>query len=342
MPASPGCSTGRPGTALGTIVASVGLGLAVGPILGGVTLELFGWRGPMAIGVVALPAAFILPRIGGRGDPAARIDVRGALLLATAVAAVTFLLNRVPVLGVVPVTVGAAVALVGVALMLARRSVRPGSFIPRRIAGDPAFRRLAVLGALGMTAFGGSLVLVPVAAARSHGLDGLGLGLVLLPMAVLGAIASRRSGRVQERIGRGRTTLLSLSCLAASCAVVGLVGPGVPPPVMAGLLVPLGVGFGLLQSPLVNEVSVAFPDADRPIALGLYNLAFFVGGAGGGAISTALVQRGVDLPGLGGGPLPGFASAELLLALAPLLAIAMLLSQLRRGQRVSAGSAAAP
>jgi len=328
-------------TALGTIVASVGLGLAVGPILGGVALELFGWRGPMAIGLLALPAAFVLGRITGRGDPAARIDHLGAVLLAIAVTAVTFLLNRLPVLGLGPVTVGATLMLVVVAAALVRRSARSGAFIPRRIAAEPAFWRVAVLGTLGMAAFGGSLVLVPVAVARAHGLDGLGLGVMLLPMAVLAAFASRRSGRVQARLGRRRTTLVSLTCLAASATVVGLVGPGVPPHVMAVLLVPLGVGFGLLQSPLVNEISVAFGDADRPLALGLYNLCFFVGGASGGAIATALVGRGLDLPGLGGGTLPGFTTAEIVLAAAPLAAITLLLGQLRGGEPVNAGSAAA-
>lgn len=328
--------------ALGTIVASVGLGLALGPVLGGVTLELFGWRGPMAIGLVVLPTVLVLHRIAGAGDPGARIDVPGALLLAACVAAATFVLNRLPVLGLGPPTAIALAVLTATALLLVRRSARPGAFIPRRIVGDPAFQRVAVLGALGMTAFVGSLVLVPLAAARAHALDGIGLGLVLLPLATFGAVASRQSANVLERLGRRRTTLLSLCSLAGGAAAVGLAGPTAPPPVMAALLAPLGLGFGLLQSPLVNQISIAFGDADRPIAIGLYNLGFFVGGASGAAVATALVQTGAELPWFAGRAVPGFTTTEVLLALAPLLGVLILLLGMRRKPAANAERAAAP
>jgi MFS family permease len=334
--------------ALGTIVASVGLGLAIGPILGGLALEAFGWRGPMAFGIVAAPAALLVSRIVDPGDANVRIDVRGAVLVAAFVAALTFSLNRVPVLGISPVTI--AVLGVGAiaAAAIARRSVRPGAFVPRRIVGNPTFIRLIVIGGLGMIAFLGTLVLVPVAVARAQGLDGIALGVLLLPLAVTGMIVSRNSARVQARVGRLATTMISLASLATAAVSLALLGATSPPALIALALLPVGIGFGLLQTPLVNAVTVAFDNADRPLALGLYNLGFFVSGASGAAIATALVQAGVELPWFAGRAVPGFSTTELLLAVAPLIGIVLLAIQMRRSPAgegatvgVSGGSAAA-
>ena len=56
------------------------------------------------------------------------------------------------------------------------------------------------------------------------------------------------------------------------------------------------------------------------MAVGSYNLVFFLGGALGGALSTALLQSRVSLPALDGGPEPGFTTAALLLSIMPLVA----------------------
>ncbi len=310
--------------ALGSIVAAVGVGLAAGPILGGLALEAFGWRGPLSFGLLAAPAAFVVGRIRSTSDPAARIDVRGALLVTVAVVAATFSLNRLPVLGVGPVTGASLLLLAGAAAALFVRSARSETFVPRRIVGAPAFTRVVFLGSLGMVAFLGTLVLVPVAVARAHDLGGIALGLVLVPMAVVGSVASRQNAAVQARLGRRATTRLSLACLAFGSLFLGALGAAAAPVVLAAALVPIGLAFGLLQAPLVNELSVAFTDGDRPVALGLYNLAFFLGGAAGAAVATALVQTGVELPIYAGRAVPGFSTTLSLLALAPLAALGVL------------------
>jgi MFS family permease len=318
--------------ALGALVAAVGLGIALGPLLGGAALEFVGWQGPMAFGIVAAPAAILLARTDRERDPSARIDLIGAALVAVAVVATTFTLNRLPVLGLAAPTV-ASLSLVAIALpLIALRSRRVDAFVPRRIVTDPAFTRVVALGALGMVAFLGSLVLVPVAAARAHGLDGLALGLMILPLAMVGAIGSVNNARVQARLGRRTTTIVSLVALAGGALGSGLLGAGAPPPVVALALVPLGLGFGLLQAPLVNELTVAFGDRDRPVAVGLYNLMFFIGGAAGAAVATALVQSGIELAPFAGRAVPGFSTTEVLLATAPALAVVVLLA--RGGRRL--------
>ncbi len=322
--------------ALGVIVAAVGTGLAVGPLLGGSALQLFGWRAAVAFGVVALPAAWLVFRAEGASAGARHIDVPGAGLVSIVILAATFLMNRLPVLGVVPLTVTALVALVigAFAYVLYIRS-RPDAIVPWRVLGNPSFYRLAGLGGIGMSAFLGTLVTIPVAASRAHGLDGIALGLLLVPMAFVAAVSSLQNARVQAVIGRSRTTTLALGALAITALPLALLGAEAPPPVLAVCLLPLGLGFGLLGAPLVNELTRRFSGPDQPIAVGAYNLVFFLGGSLGAAITSGLLQTGLDLPALASA-VPGFRTAELLLSLAPTIAAVFLVASRIRAPRRTA------
>jgi hypothetical protein len=61
--------------------------------------------------------------------------------------------------------------------------------------------------------------------------------------------------------------------------------------------------------------------------VGAYNLGYFLGGAAGAAIGTAVVQVGVDIPLFAGRAVPGFSTAELLLAIGPLVGAIVLVTR---------------
>lgn len=310
--------------ALGFNVAAVGTGFAAGPFLGGVLLEAFGWRGAMALGLLVAPAALLYPRLAPEpGDPRRALDPVGIGLLAVGVGGLVLTVNRLPVLGlgpplaaIVAVTVVAWLALV----VRSRHHVAPA--LPLAELRDPVLRRAMLLGCIGQTAFFGVLVLSPLVATHAHGIEGFRLGLLLLPMAVLIATISPRNGRVADRIGRRATTTLSLTVIAVATTFLAWQGAGAPLTVLEAGLLGAGAGFGLLSAPLVNEVSRRFPEARRPVALGIYNLAFFLGSASGGAIATGFVQSGLELEPFTDPVIPGASTGLLVLAVLPLLALA--------------------
>lgn len=306
--------------ALGINVAAVGVGFAAGPLVGGLLLEAFGWRGAMALGLFVAPAALVIPRLDREpGRPDVPIDVLGMVLLAIAVGGLVLVINRLPVMGLgLPLLVIACVSAVAGAVLVRRSRGRPGAALPLRELGDGVLRRMMLLGYVGQTAFFGVLILAPIIAARIHGLDGFSLGLLLAPMAILIAVVSPRNGQVTARIGRRATTTASLAIIGLACTFLGLVGPAAPLPLLAVGLVFAGGGFGLLSAPLVGEVSRRFGDDRRSLALGMYNLAFFLGSASGGAIATGFVQAGIDVGPLAGRPLAGASTGLLLLAAMPL------------------------
>lgn len=309
--------------ALGINVAAVGIGFAAGPLLGGLLLEAFDWHGAMALGLLVAPAALIIPRLDPTpGDRTAPLDVPGIALLAVSVAGVVLTINRLPVLGVGPI-IGAIVLIAGAAFVLltlrSRGRVEPA--LPLGELAHPVLRRAMLMGFVGQTAFFGILVLAPLVGARVHDVQGVQLGLLLVPMAVLIAIVSPRNGRLSDRIGRRETTTVSLVVIVAAAVFLVLVGPGADLAIMmVGLLV-AGFGFGLLSAPLAGEVSRTFPDNRRSVALGIYNLAFFMGTASGTAIATGFVQSGVELHLFAGRPLSGASTALVVLAALPFIAL---------------------
>lgn len=311
--------------ALGINVAAVGMGFAGGPLVGGALLEAFGWRGAMALGLFVAPAALLFQRLAPEpGDPDAPLDPVGMVLLALGVGGLVLTVNRLPVLGLgAPIALLAALTAAIWVALIARSRNRTAPALPIAELRESVLRRAMALGYVGQTAFFGILVLAPIVAARVHDIQRFRLGLLLLPMALLIAFVSPRNGRLAARIGRRATTALSLSVIGLAATFLAWQGAGAPVTVLEAGLLAAGAGFGLLSAPLVNEVSSHFPDARRPIALGAYNLAFFLGSASGAAIATGFVQAGLELEPFAGRVLPGASTGLIVLGALPLVVVVL-------------------
>jgi HAD superfamily hydrolase (TIGR01509 family) len=313
--------------ALGVIIAAVGAGQALGPLLGGILLEIGGWRPAVSIGLVAIPAVVVLAR-SQRGRSATvshrHIDWFGAAIVSVAALALTFVLNRGPLLGASPVVAMAAgIGALASAAVVRRAVGHHDAFVPADILRHPVFRAVVPLGALGMSAYIGTIVLVPILGAQAYGLEGVRLGLLLLPMAIAAAVSSPNNARVQARLGAVATTRLALGLLGGAPILMALAAVRAGPIALGLGLAVLGTGFGLLNAPLLARLTHAVGGDRQPVAVGIYNLCFFLGGAVGGSLSSAIVQAGPILPLVDSPELPGFGIALLVAAAGPLIALAL-------------------
>ena len=152
---------------------------------------------------------------------------------------------------------------------------------------------------------------LPSALARTHTIDAVGIGLVVVPTGVSVAIGSGATGPVVRRLGDSGAAILSLLLLSAGTGLFAVFGVdrGFVSVALTGI--PMGIGFGLLNPPLVSAVTQRFEGPSQSIAIGLFYLGFFLGGASGGALTTALIQSGQPDPPFG----PGFPLGQAGLAL---------------------------
>jgi MFS family permease len=282
----------RRARAIGVIVAGVGVGQAAGPLLGGILVDLVSWRGAIAVGGLALPGAVAVHLLHrSPRHPGLRLDLLGGFSLAMLIACGTWLLNRAPIRGADPqVLLVAAVFAAMCWFWVSHLRRRPDAFLPARILLQPGFPCAASLAALLLAVFTAVLTGLPLVAGGDAGLRGILIGLLMLPMAVTIALLSANSQRISERLGVGRGIQVGLSVLALATLLAAVSASGDSLWLVAVGLVPVGVAYGMLASPLTERVSALFPVEDRSVALGTYNVCFFVGGAIGGSFIASMVD----------------------------------------------------
>ena len=247
------------GRVLGLNVAAVYVGLSVGPFLGGVLTQQWGWRSifylnvPLAAVIAAL-AAWKLQGEWRAGDGEG-FDWAGSVLYGLGLVALIYGFSRLPS------APGAALTLAGILVLAlfalwegrARTPVLELSLFRR----NPAFTfsNLAALINYSATSAVGFLLSLYLQSVR--GVNPQQAGLILLAQPVVQALFSPLAGwasdRVEPRIvasaGMGLTVvgLALLYPLASSTAI----------PYIIGVLALLGFGFALFSSPNTNAVMSA-------------------------------------------------------------------------------------
>ena len=320
--------------AYGIVTAVVGIAQALGPMIGGLLVDLVSWRAAVAIGMLISPvAAFVWYDQPQRGDPTNRLDYAGAGFVLLMIGGFVFTMNRLPVEGAGFLTGGAILAAVlGAALSARRAKQHPAPFIPLPVVLDRGYLPLVAAGFVGSASYLGTIVGLPSALARVHVIDAIGIGLVLVPAAASVAVASTVNGIVVRRFGHGGATVVSLLFLFVGTGLFAVLGIDRSLASIAVIGIPLGLGFGLLTPPLVDAVTERFEGPNQSIAIGIFYLGFFLGGSTGGAVTTGIIQRNLSVPLVGSG-LPVAEAALCALALAG-AAIMVRASRNREADRV--------
>ena len=224
---------GEQGRAMGIFGFGVVLAPAVGPSLGGVLVEWFGWRSIFFVVVPFCVAALVLARrylpVTAPGGVAANrngapLDVRGLVLIAVAVLCV---LNglvalhaaaRGPALALL---VGGAVA-VGLFIAQQHRAAQP--LMRLELFSHRAFAMGGWVAFIYGMALFGSTYLVPVFMQIALQLPPSQAGAVLLPAGLVLAVVIPLAGRMADRFSVSRLVSAGLLLLAASFVLMVFVG----------------------------------------------------------------------------------------------------------------------
>ncbi|HEY7276277.1 MAG TPA: MFS transporter [Trebonia sp.] len=314
--------------ALGVQAAAQAVGLASGPVIGGLLVAAAGWRWVfflnVPVGVLAVVAGVcLLPRTRGlAGQPQAGqgqegkrgTDPGGTVLLAAATTAGMLAISALSGLGAPAwsAAVFAAVAvLAGAALLRHERRVAAPLLDPRAMAA--AGTGAALLGALcAYLVLFGPLVLFPqVVSARGGSAESAGLLLTALP-AGFGLAAAVADRVLPARWPNRRRCLLGGAVVAGCAAALAVPAPHAVSVVLLGLL---GIGLGIYTPANNAEIMAAVPARDAAAAGGMVNMTRGIGTALGVAVVTL---------GLHAGALLRSPDAGLTLSMAALAAVALL------------------
>jgi MFS transporter, DHA2 family, methylenomycin A resistance protein len=265
-----------------------GVAIALGPVLGGVLVDRFGWRSIFFVVVPLALLTLVLVRwVVESADPTGRhFDLPGQALsmLGLGLLAIGAIEGqsrgwRSPL--IVACLVGAVLALAAF-VAVERRAAYP--LVPLDIFGQQAFT-----GSLGVAAamtFGmyGMLFLVPLYLQSVLAQTATAAGLLLIPMGLTFALSSVVSGRLSTSIGPRLLIGVGMALSAVGLgALSGLSRASVSPQFIVATLM-LGLALGLQTGPLM-AVAVANAPAERTgMSSGLINVARMLGATLGVAV----------------------------------------------------------
>jgi MFS family permease len=288
--------------ALGIWTACNGLALALGPTIGGVLLDRFGWRSIFAVVVpFGLAAVVLAPSaIPESSDPQNRhfeapAQVLGAMALGGfALAAIES--HRVVVIAIVAFLV-AVLSLVAFIRVEAARGA--SALVPLDMFRTHEFRG-AASATVGMT-FGmyGVLFLLPLTWQSAGRLDAVSAGLALMPSALTFILVSPFSGALMGRLGTRVMTAGGLAVIGSGLLLIALAASASS---LVGIEIGLGLtglGMGLATGPLMEAAIGSAPAARSGTAAALINVARMVGATVGVAVlGTAYAVAGGGAEGL--------------------------------------------
>lgn len=242
-----------------------GLGIALGPVIGGVLIDSFWWGSAFLVNVpvtlVGLGGAIVLlPESRRPGAPS--LDVPGALLSVLALTGFVYALIEGTHTGWTAPDIIAAAAL-GLAAFVGfiRRELRASDpLFDVTVLRDPAVLSGFVTLLCLYIAFLGVEFVVPQYLQSVEGRTALTAGLLLLVIGLFNAPATLLTPRLVERYGPGPLLICSLAGVSVAALVMSLIGTlsGVVVVVTALVLVgaAMGVGFPPATAVVMNALPV--------------------------------------------------------------------------------------
>jgi len=257
--------------ALGAYTVIFALGGVVGPSLGGLLVEAWGWPAVfwfrIAIALTALPLALLL-RLPPQGRADGSFDLAGAVLLAGSLGLLLLTFNQLrnPAVPGWAIVLLAAVTLAAFAGFVRQERRVAAPIIALDVFRDRDFTLFNLTNVAVNFAGFSVLLLVPYYLTRATALP-LSLGGAVLASGPLGMIvAAQLAGRLAQRVGAGRIAFVGGLLVASGIAAIGFWDADEAPSRMVATLVLQGAGLGLFQVACLERVTATLPRANRGVA----------------------------------------------------------------------------
>jgi EmrB/QacA subfamily drug resistance transporter len=272
-----------------------GLGIGVGPIVGGVLLEHFWWGAIFLVNIPVVIVAIVAGRFlvpESKDDHAPRIDPLGALLSIAGLSAVVFAIIEAPIKGwtSAQTIVG---GLVGLAILAAfvvveRRSDHP--MLPVEFFRNPRFSAGSGAITLAFFALFGTTLLLTQYQQIVRGYTPLQAGIRLLPVAFALVTFAPNSAKLAARFGTKRVVSGGLLTLSATLAALRLFEVETPYWKLGVLYFVMGAGMAHVVAPATEAIMGSLPRNRAGIGSAVNDTTRQVGGALGVAILGSLLS----------------------------------------------------
>jgi EmrB/QacA subfamily drug resistance transporter len=271
----------RRGRAIGAWSAFGVLMTAGGPALGGYLSEIGLWRGIFFINIPV--GALVLLMLVAKVDESRektrkiRVDLLGALLITVSLSLISYGMLAAPEIGFADKKVFGSLilgTLSGIGFLY-WESIYKYPMVPLKLFKSRVFSGLNLQTLLVYGAMAGTMFLVPLNLEVIQNYPPRIIGLTFLPMVVCLALLARPTGAFADRFGSRTPLTLGPILTGAGMLWIGLAGQtaGVSEywsTYFVGALL-MGLGMGIIVTPLTSEVMGAVPSKQSGVASGVNN-----------------------------------------------------------------------
>jgi EmrB/QacA subfamily drug resistance transporter len=276
--------------------AVAGVGIVIGPTLGGLLLSHFWWGSVFLINVplVAVALAGVLLTVPETAEPGShRLDFAGTLMIAGALFLLVDAIIEAPTRGWTgPVTLAEiAVALTGLALFTWWELRIPNPLIDLRVFAVRAFSAAAASVTVIFFALFGSLFVLTQYLQLVHGYSPLSAGVRALPFAIAMAAVSPVSTILAGRLGSRVVIPAGIVLMGAGLLDLSTAGVHTSYPPLAVAVAIMGAGMGLVMAPASTTIMTTVPAHQAGAGSAINDTIREVGGALGIAIVGSLAEN---------------------------------------------------
>lgn len=283
----------RRGVALGVWAGVSGLGVALGPAVGGAVVESISWHWIFWLNVPtgAVAMALAVRLLAESHGPGGRLDIPGLGLVATGLFGVTFGIVRGQELGWTSTTV--LIALIGgsvlIAAFLAWEHRAGAPMLPLRFFASRGFSATSVVSFSMFFGVFGAIFLLAQFFQTAQGYGPLEAGLRTLPWTAMPMFVAPVAGILSDRIGS--RPLMATGLALQAVAIGWLAQVSAVDVAYSALLIPFvlgGTGMALVFAPAANATLHSVLPAEAGQASGATNAIRELGGVMGVAVLASV------------------------------------------------------
>jgi EmrB/QacA subfamily drug resistance transporter len=247
---------GDRGRILGYNVSAVYLGLSLGPFIGGILTDRFGWESVFLVNVPLglLAITYTLIRMKGEwlGTAGGRFDLAGAVLYGAALLGMMYGFSQITK------PVGVYILAAGIVLLAAFVfwEIRSGSPVLdlRLLIANRVFALSNLAAFINYSATFGVTFLLSMYLQYVKGFDAKTSGFILVAQPVVMALLSPVAGRLSDKIEPRIVASVGMGLTTIGLGLLGFLAEGTSVEMIVGSLIVLGAGFALFSSPNTNAV----------------------------------------------------------------------------------------
>jgi len=302
---------GERGKAMGINITAVYLGLSLGPVIGGLLTQYFGWRSIFAFlvpfGIVSLVLIKRKIKTEWADSSGEKFDWRGSVIYGVALASFMYGFSKLPsTLGWACLATGFIMAII---FVLFEKKISNPVFDIQLILQNRVFAFSGMAALINYSATSAIGFFISLYLQYLKGFDARTAGLIMISQPIAMTILSPVAGRLSDRKNPGVIASTGMGMTATGLILLCFFREATPTYIVVLLLILMGVGFGLFSSPNSNAIMSSVEKRHLGVASGVVGTMRMVGQMMSMGIAMMLISLYIGKQTINPATYPGLISA---------------------------------